>query len=96
MDSPDIRITEVKIRFLDQPDKGLVAWASCVVNDFLFLNSIGIRKNRHGRIILCFPRRRSGTEQMYYYFKPISRKGTQVLREAVIGKYFSEKPKREQ
>ena len=86
-DSQEIRITHVGIRLLDKPERGVVAWAACTVNDMLFFDSIAVQKSHHGKIILSFPCRESRTKQKYHYFKPISHRGMRMFEEAIIEEY---------
>ena len=86
MKTEDIRITEVEIRLLDTEKDGLIGWASCVLNEAIYLNNIAIRKTQEGRIKLSFPARRSRNETKYFYFNPINRESMRILHEAIVDK----------
>jgi DNA-binding cell septation regulator SpoVG len=82
----DLKVSEVKIRLVDKSEDGLIGWASCVINDSLYLNNIAIRYSRDGQVILTFPAKKSRSSLKYFYFNPISREAARVLKEAIIDK----------
>ena len=86
MQTESLKVSEVKIRLVDQSEDGLIGWASCVVNGSLFLNNIAIRKSREGKVILTFPAMRSKGDSKYFFFNPISHEAARVLEEAIIDK----------
>ena len=63
---PPIQVSEVKIRLLDDPQGNLLGWASCVVNESLFLNNIAIRRSREGKIFLTFPNQVSRSDKRHF------------------------------
>ena len=79
-------ITEVKIRLVDGDEAGLIGWASCVVNDALFLNNIAVRYSQDGQIVLTFPAKVSKSSQKYFYFNPISHGAAEALNRAIVEK----------
>lgn len=81
-----LQITEVKIKLLEEESNGLLAWASCVVNESLLLDSIAIRRTQEGKLGLSFPEKKSGTGITYPYFRPISRGAREAFEEAILGK----------
>ena len=81
-----LSITEVKLRILETVDNGLIAWASCVLNDAIYFNNIAVRLSLEGKIILTYPTTISKNESKYFYFNPISRDASKAFEEAIIGK----------
>lgn len=92
----DLRVSEVKIRLVpacaapgaagrDESENGLVGWASCVVNECLFLNNIAIRRGLSGEIVLTFPAKKSRRDVKYFYFKPITRDAKAAIDHAILG-----------
>ncbi len=77
-----MKITEIKFRMSE--DSGLLAWASCVLEDGMFLNNIAIRKKYDGSIYLNFPRYKSGSGNEYAYFKPINAEVYQEIKTALL------------
>lgn len=78
-----IRVSEVKLRLLKKRERGLLGWASCVINESFLLNDIAVRQSREGKFILSFPARRK-QDRTFYHYHPISREATQILTEAII------------
>ena len=83
---PALTVSEVKIRLLDESPDGLLGWASCVINNSLFLNNIAIRRGRDGDLLLIFPAKKSRKDQKYFFFNPISRDAKRILDEAILGR----------
>ena len=65
-------ITEINFRMADKNEAMLIAFASCVIDDKLYLNNIAIRKKHDGSIYLNFPKYKSPKGNEYPYFKPIT------------------------
>ena len=84
--SSDLKVTEVKIRLVDKSEDGLIGWASCVINDSLYLNNIAIRYSKDGRVILTFPAKKSKSSLKYFYFNPISHDAARILKQAILDK----------
>jgi DNA-binding cell septation regulator SpoVG len=82
--SADIRIGEVKIRLYDG-DEPLVGWASCVLNDALYLNNIAIVRAEDGSLRLHFPSTRSQSDARHFHFNPITRDAQEAFDEAILG-----------
>ncbi|MCC6311597.1 MAG: septation protein SpoVG family protein [Trueperaceae bacterium] len=82
---PELRVSEVRIRMADRAEKGLVAWASCVLNDGLFLNNIAIRRGGDGELVLTYPASRSRRDVKYFYFRPINAAAKAALDRAILG-----------
>lgn len=76
----EIQITPVK------PSEGLVAFASCVVNDQVYLGSIGIHRLLDGSgYRLTYPTKKIGLRQLNY-FHPITKEAGAAIERAVIAK----------
>ena len=84
--SSGLKVTEVKIRLVDKSEDGLIGWASCVINDSLYLNNIAIRYSKAGQVILTFPAKKSKSSFKYFYFNPISHDAARILKQAIIDK----------
>ena len=80
------RITQVEIRFADQSKKGLVGWASCILDNAIFLNNITILRNESGRYSLRFPIKKSKRNKIYSYFEPVSDEMMRVFTKAIYDK----------
>lgn len=73
----EINIVPVK------PDNGLVAFASCVVDNSLYLGSIAVFTRLQGGYRLVFPTKKIG-ERNFHYFHPISKDAAQAIEDAVF------------
>ena len=65
-------ISEINFRMADKNEPMLIAFASCVIDDKLYLNNIAIRKKHDGSIYLNFPRYTTRSGKEFPYFKPIT------------------------
>ncbi len=79
------RITEVQIVPV-RPCDGLVAFASCVIDESIHLGGIGIYTRPEGGYRLTFPTRKSGANSYPLYY-PINRVVTDLLTQEVINKF---------
>jgi len=79
-----MNITEINFRIASPDEPLLIAFASCVIDDRLYLNNIAIRRKYDGSIYLNFPRytTRSGNE--YPFYKPINRETYNQIKTALI------------
>ena len=84
----EIRVTEVQVRLVDNPEDSLIGWASCVVNDLLFLSNIAVRYAKDGNVILTYPAKKTRGDSKYFYFKPINRRMAEALSKAIIDKLY--------
>jgi stage V sporulation protein G len=75
-------ITEVNIVPV-KPDNGLVAFASCVIHDRLYIGSIGVFTKLSGGYRLVYPTKKVG-ERHFHYFHPISKQAAQELDDAIL------------
>ena len=69
-----------------KPRDGLVAFASVVLDDSLYLGGIGIYTRPEGGYRLTYPTRKSGPSSFSIYH-PISKQFTDLLTEVVVAKY---------
>lgn len=84
MFSPELHVSEVKIRFANDQRGGLVGWASCVVNGSLYLNNIAIFRDDDGSYRTEYPAVKGANRRLYFHFCPISREARAVIDEAVL------------
>lgn len=85
---PDLRISDIQIMPLI-PKDGLVAIASFIVNECLFIGDVAIFttfKNPLG-FRLCYPDKILKNKKRINCVYPITREAGQLISEAVIGKY---------
>ena len=81
----ETKITEVTIIPV-KPNKGLVALASCVIDDKLYLGSIGIYTKLAGGYRLTFPNKKVGDTSINI-FHPINRAVGDAIERGVIEQY---------
>jgi DNA-binding cell septation regulator SpoVG len=80
-----MKISEVNIALI-KPHNGLIGFASLVVNDALYLGSIGIHQKLDGSgYRLTYPTKRSGTQNMDI-FHPIDRVTGKAIETAILNK----------
>lgn len=79
------KISEIEIELV-KPRGGLVAFASFVLDDYLYCGSIGIMTRLDGSYRLCFPTRKIGSNQISV-FHPISKVVGEAISRAVLQKY---------
>jgi DNA-binding cell septation regulator SpoVG len=78
-----VQVSEIKIQLI-KPQGGLIAFASLVVNDSLFLTGIGIHRKLDGTgFRLTYPNRKVG-EQSFEIFHPINRAMSRVMEDAIF------------
>lgn len=83
---PDLAITDIKLRLIEEGRDGLVAWASCVIGGGIFLNNIAIRRGQDGSLFLTYPAKQTAAGTRYNYFHPISREAADLIERAVMGR----------
>ncbi|MDH5533327.1 MAG: SpoVG family protein [Candidatus Pacebacteria bacterium] len=76
----EVEITPVK------PNNGLIAFASCVIDEWLYLGSIGIYTKLEGGYRLTFPTKKLANTSINIYH-PINRDKSQELEQVIINKY---------
>jgi len=84
----ETKVTEVEIIPI-KPKDGLVAIASCVIDDKIYIGSLGIQTKLtgdYGGYRLLWPTKKVGTREINI-FHPITRDTYLAIEKAVIGKY---------
>ena len=79
------KITEVNIIPIN-PKKGLVAIASCVINNEFYIGSIGIYTILKGGYRLTYPNKKSNLSTVNI-FHPIAQELGDAIEEAIINEY---------
>jgi stage V sporulation protein G len=79
------KITEVTIIPI-KPKNGLVALASCVIDDKLYLGSIGIYTKLKGGYRLTYPNKKVGENAINLYH-PITKDCGDTIEKAIVDKY---------
>lgn len=78
------RITEIQIVPV-KPQNGLVAFASLVLNDCLYIGSIGVFTRPEGGYRLVYPTKKVGLKSINI-FHPINKSFAEALQKEVIAK----------
>lgn len=81
----NLLITEVQIIPI-KPKDGLIGFASCVLNDYLYLSSIGIFKKPNGGYRLIYPTKQVGNKQLNI-FHPINKNASILIHMEIIKKF---------
>lgn len=80
-----MKISEVNVALI-KPHNGLIGFASLVVNDALYLGSIGIHQKLDGDgYRLTYPTKKSGMQNMDI-FHPIDRATGKAIETAILNK----------
>ena len=79
------KITEVNIIPI-KPVKGLVAIASCIINDEFYIASIGIYTVKSGGYRLTYPNKKSRLSTINI-FHPVSKELGDAIEEAIVSEY---------
>ena len=79
-----MKISEVNIVPI-KPSNGLVAFASVVVDESLYLGSLGVHSRPDGTLRITYPTKRLGSKELSLYH-PINRDAGQMIERAVIAK----------
>ncbi len=79
------KISEIEIEPI-RPRGGLVAFASFVLDDYLYCSAVGIMTCPDGSHRLCFPTRKIGNRKIDI-FHPISKIAGEAITRAVLEKY---------
>lgn len=80
----NMRISEVNV-YAIKPRDGLIAFASVVVDDHLYLSSIAIYTRLDGSYRLLYPTKKLG-ERILNLFHPISREASKQIEDAIFKK----------
>jgi len=78
------KITEIQIIPI-KPQNGLVAFASFVLNDGLYLGSIGIITRPQGGYRLTYPTKKVGTKNLNIFY-PINKAFAEEIERSVLKK----------
>lgn len=80
-----MKVSEVQITPI-KPNDGIVAFASCVVDEQLYLGSLGVHKKLDGTgYRITYPTKKIGTRQLNYYH-PLTKEVGNAIEQAVITK----------
>jgi len=83
----DLRITD--LRFTPAPrwwqDKGLLGWASGVLENRLDVGGIGVRRARDGAYTLTFPGEKDRNGRVHHHLWPVDQESRLELEAQVIG-----------
>ena len=82
----EIVITEPVVIPIKPTEKGLLAFASCVVNNAISLNSIAIYSRPNGGYRLVYPLKVLPNGKEINIFYPINRETSEVINEAIFKK----------
>lgn len=80
-----MRITEVEITPI-KPQNGLVAFASCLIDGWLYLGSIGVMTRLSGGYRITFPTKNVGGKFLNLYH-PVDKTSSEKLEEAIVASY---------
>lgn len=82
-----MKISKVKLKRV-VPDKGLVAFASCVIDDSLYLGNIAVftRLGETERMRLVFPVKEAGQNKISVFY-PLTAELYYLLEQAITDKY---------
>ena len=82
MNVSEVQIIPVK------PDGGLVGFASCVLDNQLYIGSLGIHRRLDGSgYRITYPTKKVGSKQLNY-FHPITKEAGASIERAVVEKCF--------
>ena len=81
-----MNISEIKIIPIKPDAKGLVAFASCLVDWKIYLSSIGILTKLSGGYRICYPSKKIAGQNLHY-FHPINQETTTDIEKLIIKKY---------
>jgi len=79
-----MRISEVNILPV-KPNSGLIAFASVVLDESLYLGSIGVHSRLDGSYRITYPTKKLGSKELNLYH-PISRDFGKQIEQAVVAK----------
>lgn len=79
-----MRVSEVNILPI-KPNDGHIAFASVVIDDGLYLGSIGVHSRLNGTFRITYPTKRLGSKELNLYH-PINKDVGNLIEQAVIAK----------
>lgn len=85
MESSETKITEISIIPI-KPKDGLVALASCVLDNKIYLGSIGIYSKLSGGYRLTYPNKKLGENAINLYH-PITKETGEAIEKSITEKY---------
>jgi DNA-binding cell septation regulator SpoVG len=73
-DGTHLRLTDVRLVHASpaEVNRGLIGWASCVLNDALRVDGITVRRTLLGNLAVSFPTRKDGWGQKHPILKPLN------------------------
>jgi len=82
-----MKLSKIKIKKVS-PDKGLVAFASCVIDDSLYIGNIAVftRLGETERLRLVFPVKEAGQNKISVFY-PLTAELYYLLEQAITDKY---------
>lgn len=80
-----LSLSEIQI-YPIKPNNGLVGFASFVLNDYLYLGSIGIHTKLTGGYRLTYPTRKTFNGDLNV-FHPINRVAAEIIEKAIISRF---------
>ena len=89
MDSNETKISEVIIIPIKPRPNGLIALASCVIDNKIYVGSLGIYTKLKGGYRITYPTKKSGKQEKstINLFHPIDKQCGDAIEKAVIAKY---------
>ena len=76
----EVNITPVK------PTDGLIAFASCVIDEQLYIGSLGVHQRLDGTgYRITYPTKKIGSRQLNYYH-PVTKDAGRVIEQAITAK----------
>lgn len=84
---PKVFVSEVQVVPV-KPNEGLIAFASCILNETHFLGHIAVFTRLNGGYRLVYPTKRVG-ERLLHYHHPITKAAGQAIEDAVLEKVKS-------
>lgn len=79
------KLTEIQIIPI-KPQNGLVAFASLVLNDNLYLGSVGIMTRLNGGYRLTYPTKKIGIKDLNIFY-PINKQFAEQIEKEVVKKF---------
>lgn len=78
-------ISEVNVTLI-KPTDGLVAFASCVIDNNLYIGSLGVHKLLNGTgYRITYPTKLMGSRTLHY-FHPVTRDANRLIEQAIVAK----------
>ena len=81
---PKVFVNEVQVVPV-KPNEGLIAFASCVLNEIHFIGHIAVFTRLNGGWRLVYPTKRIG-DRLLHYHHPITKEAGEAIEHAVLEK----------